>query len=52
MLYTIVILAVLFIVVRWNTARNKKKLYDREGRNFRENYFKRKEEKEEKEKKN
>ncbi|MBQ4803782.1 hypothetical protein J8L88_13045 [Aquimarina sp. MMG015] len=35
-------IALLFFVVRWNSGRNKKKLYDRSTRDFRKNYFKKK----------
>jgi len=33
-------IALLFFIVRWNSGRNKKKLYDRSGRDFRKNYLK------------
>jgi len=35
-------IALLFFVVRWNSARNKRKLYNRDKRDFRKNYFKKK----------
>lgn len=33
-------IALLFIIVIWNSKRNKKKLYSRDQRNFRKNYQK------------
>ncbi|SHJ54972.1 hypothetical protein [Aquimarina spongiae] len=36
-------IAVLFAIVSWNTKNNKRKLYDRDKRNFKKNYFKKKE---------
>ncbi len=33
-------IALLFFIVRWNSGRNKRKLYDRDKRDFRKNYFK------------
>ncbi len=41
----IVGMAVLFILVSWNTKRNKNKLYDRRKRSFKKNYFDKKEKK-------
>ncbi|PKV52311.1 hypothetical protein ATE84_4422 [Aquimarina sp. MAR_2010_214] len=38
----IIVIAILFVAVSWNTKRNKNKLYDRDKRNFRQNYQKRK----------
>jgi len=35
-------IALLFVIVRWNSGRNKKKLYNRDTRDFRKNYFKKK----------
>ncbi|WP_298313415.1 hypothetical protein [uncultured Aquimarina sp.] len=35
-------IALLFFVVRWNSGRNKNKLYNRDKRDFRKNYFKKK----------
>ncbi len=35
-------IAVLFVLVLWNSKRNKNKLYDRDQRDFRKNYFKKK----------
>ncbi|WP_219007930.1 hypothetical protein [Aquimarina litoralis] len=35
-------IAILFFIVRWNSARNKRKLYQRDSRDFRKNYFKKK----------
>jgi len=35
-------IALLFVIVRWNSARNKKKLYNRDTRDFRKNYFNKK----------
>lgn len=35
-------IAILFAIVMWNSKRNKKKLYNRDGRDFRKNYFKKK----------
>ncbi len=36
-------IAVLFALVSWNTKRNKNKLYGRKKRNFKKNYFDKKE---------
>jgi len=33
-----VIIMVLFLLVIWNNKNNKNKLYNRKGRNFRENF--------------
>ncbi len=41
-----VILAVLFVIVFLNNRRNKEKRYNRRGRNFKDNYYQRKREKE------
>ncbi len=38
-------IALLFILVSWNTKRNKSKLYGRKKRNFKKNYFDKKEKK-------
>lgn len=38
----VIAIAILFIVVMWNTKRNKQKLYNREQRQFRKNYLKKK----------
>lgn len=35
-------IAILFLLVSWNHKRNKNKLYDRDKRNFRKNYLKKK----------
>ncbi len=39
LLLVLIAIAVLFIAVMWNTGRNKRKLYDRNKRNFRKNYL-------------
>ncbi len=36
-------IAILFVLVSWNTKRNKNKLYGRGKRNFKNNYLKKKE---------
>ncbi|MCH8534037.1 MAG: hypothetical protein LAT51_03115 [Flavobacteriaceae bacterium] len=38
----VVVLAILFLLVVWNHRRNTKKQYNRDKRNFRKNYFKKK----------
>ncbi len=35
-------IAILFVLVSWNYKRNRDKLYDRNKRNFRKNYHKKK----------
>ncbi|MBT8311052.1 MAG: hypothetical protein HKN96_12640 [Flavobacteriaceae bacterium] len=40
----IIIIAVLFAIVHVNNRKNKNKLYNRKGRNFRENYHAKKQE--------
>ena len=35
-------IAILFGAVLWNSSRNKRKLYNRDAKNFRKNYFKKK----------
>ncbi len=40
----VVIIGVLYFVMQANNRRNKDKRYNRKGRNFRENYNRRKEE--------
>ena len=40
------VLAVLFIVVFFNNKKNKEKRYNRRGRNFKENFYNKKKEKE------
>lgn len=42
LILVIIGIAILFAVVMFNTKRNKRKLYDRENRDFRKNYFKKK----------
>ncbi|WP_167571735.1 MULTISPECIES: hypothetical protein [Aquimarina] len=42
LILVVIIIAVLFIIISWNTKRNKSKLYDRDKRNFRKNYLKKK----------
>ncbi len=37
-------IALLFFIVRWNSGRNKRKLYNRDKRDFRKNYLKKKSE--------
>lgn len=39
-------LAILFVIVFLNNRRNKEKRYNRRGRNFKDNYYQRKREKE------
>ena len=55
--FYIVVIAILFLIVQRNNKKNKEKLYGRKGRNFRENFRAKKEERlgkenQEKEKKN
>ncbi len=38
-------IAVLFVAVMWNTNRNRNKLYGRNKRDFRKNYFTKKKKK-------
>ncbi|WP_158250413.1 hypothetical protein [Aquimarina sp. I32.4] len=38
----VIAIGILFALVTWNTKRNKKKLYNRDERNFRKNYSKKK----------
>ncbi len=45
----VIIIATLFVVVSFNTKRNKDKLYGREKRNFKKNYLDKKRIKEKKE---
>ncbi len=40
----IVIIGVLYFLMQANNKRNKDKRYNRKGRNFRDNYYRRKEE--------
>ncbi|WP_459209921.1 hypothetical protein [Aquimarina rhabdastrellae] len=35
----IIAIAILFALVRWNSKRNKNRLYNRDERNFRKNYY-------------
>lgn len=35
-------IALLFVIVMWNTKRNKQKLYHRDNRDFRKNYQRKK----------
>lgn len=42
LILTVIVIAVLFVLVTWNTKRNKNKLYNRNERNYRKNYFKKK----------
>ncbi len=42
LILVIIIIAILFIVISWNNKRNKSKLYNRDKRNFRKNYLKKK----------
>ncbi|MEW7280072.1 hypothetical protein ABW636_15870 [Aquimarina sp. 2201CG1-2-11] len=42
LILTVLAIAVLFVIVSWNTKRNKNKLYNRDKRNFRKNYEKKK----------
>ncbi|MEB3344530.1 hypothetical protein U6A24_03605 [Aquimarina gracilis] len=39
-------IAILFLAVSFNTKRNKRRLYDRDKRNFRKNYMNKKKNKE------
>lgn len=40
LIFTIIGIALLFIIVLWNSKRNNRKLYNRSERNFRKNYVK------------
>ncbi|ATA67298.1 hypothetical protein CGC48_00880 [Capnocytophaga cynodegmi] len=42
-LWGLLAIPVFFLLIFWNDRRNRDKLYKRQGRNFRENYFKKKE---------
>ncbi len=44
LLLLIIGIAILFIIVLWNSGRNKKKLYHRKNRDFRKNYLNKKKE--------
>lgn len=44
--WTFIIVIILFPLLLYNNKRNRNKLYHRKGRNFRENYFEKKKEKE------
>ncbi|WP_378177029.1 hypothetical protein [Aquimarina sp. SS2-1] len=42
LILVVIAIALLFFAVRWNSGRNKKKLYDRDKRDFRKNYYNKK----------
>ena len=42
LIFMVIAIAILFATVSWNTKRNKNKLYNRDTRNFRKNYLKKK----------
>lgn len=42
----IIIIAVLFLIVLWNSRRNTRKWKERKGKNFRDTYYERKKERE------
>lgn len=42
LIIVIIGISILFILVLWNTKRNKRKLYNRTNRDFKKNYFKKK----------
>ncbi|MFK8281773.1 hypothetical protein [Capnocytophaga cynodegmi] len=42
-LWGLLAIPVFFLLIFWNDRRNRDKLYKRQGRNFKENYFKKKE---------
>ena len=46
MRWLFIIVIILFPLLLYNNKRNRNKLYNRKGRNFRENYFEKKKEKE------
>ncbi|WP_164914169.1 hypothetical protein [Aquimarina sediminis] len=41
----VIAIAILFVFVSLNTKKNKNKLYNRDERNYRKNYFKKKKKK-------
>lgn len=42
LIIAIIGIAILFAIVLWNSKRNSSKLYHRDQRNFKKNYFKKK----------
>ncbi len=46
LLWTFIIVIILFPLLLFNNKRNKNKLYNRKGRNFRDNYYEKKKGKE------
>ncbi len=46
LLWVFIIVSIVFPLLLLNNKRNKNKLYNRKGRNFRDNYYEKKKEKE------
>ena len=42
LILSIIGIAILFVLVMWNSKRNNRKLYGRNKRDFRKNYFEKK----------